>query len=211
MLVVALGWWALEAAWEQPTAVVSFGVAAITAAAMHTLLDVPYGRTAAGLIVVVAGRRPYGRIKAVRSARWPPVWRPSSCGLRSSSTNSPRPARPGPHEPALTEIFIETLQGIGGNNRFEGESLGVLLGFVAVLGLLAIGPARDKILQVRSSIHPSVQVPAAAGLGLGLGAAAAVATGGAPEARYAAIAIPFILLLAGRGVAMLDTRAWSSS
>jgi hypothetical protein len=107
-----------------------------------------------------------------------------------------------------TEIFIETLQGIGGNNRFEGESLGVLLGFVAVLGLLAIGPARDKILQVRSSIHPSVQGPAAAaGLGLGLGAAAAVATGGAFEARYAAIAIPFILLMAGRGVAMLDTRA----
>ncbi len=209
VLVVALGWWALEAAWEQPTARRLFGVAAITAAAMHTHYWTFYAIAAAGLIVVAAGRRPYGRIKAVRvlgamaaGAATFVVWLEVFLD-QLAETGTPWATRARP-----TEIFIETLQGIGGNNRFEGESLGVLVGFVAVLGLLATGPARDKVLRVRSSIHPSVQVPAAAaGLGLGLGAAAAVATGGAFEARYAAIAIPFVLLLAGRGVAVLDTRA----
>ncbi|MEM8706237.1 MAG: glycosyltransferase family 39 protein [Actinomycetota bacterium] len=209
VLVIALGWWALEAAWEQPTARRLLAVAAATAAAMHTHYWSFYAVAAAGLIVLAASRRPYGRIKATRvlgamaaGALTFVVWLEVFLDqLAETGTPWANRARP-------TEIFIETLQGIGGNNRFEGESLGVLLAFVAVIGLLAVGPAKDRTLQLRSTVHESVQVPAAAAaIGLGLGSLAAVATGGAFEARYAAIAIPFVLLLAARGIAMLDTRA----
>jgi len=209
VLIIALGWWALEAAWEQPTARRLLAVAAITAAAVHTHYWTFYAIAAAGLIVVTAGRRTNKHNTAARlllamaaGAATFIVW----LGVfidQLAETGTPWATRARP-----TEVFIETLQGIGGNNRFEGESLGVLLGFSAVLGMLTISPARDKVLQLRSSIHPSMQVPAAAaGLGLGIGAAAAVVSGSAFEARYAAIALPFILLLAGRGIALLDTRA----
>ena len=197
VLIIALGWWALEAAWEQPTARRLLAVAVITAAAVHTHYWTFYAIAAAGLIVVMAGRRTNKHNTAARlllamaaGAATFIVW----LGVfidQLVETGTPWATRARP-----TEVFIETLQGIGGNNRFEGESLGVLLGFSAVLGMLTISPARDKVLQLRSSIHPSMQVPAAAaGLGLGIGAAAAVVSGSAFEARYAAIALPFILSL----------------
>ncbi len=160
VLIIALGWWAFEAAWEQPTARRLLAVAAITAAAVHTHYWTFYAIAAAGLIVVMAGRRTNKHNTAARlllamaaGAATFIVW----LGVfidQLAETGTPWATRARP-----TEVFIETLQGIGGNNRFEGESLGVLLGFSAVLGMLTLSPARAQVLQLRSSIHPSMQVP----------------------------------------------------
>lgn len=208
-LIITLGWWALDSAWARPSLARLAAVAATTAAAMHTHYWSFYAVAAAALIVAVAARH----VDDLRRAAAPLVamavgvatfvpWLPVFFD-QLADTGTPWADRARP-----TEIFVETLQGIGGNNRFEGETLGILLAFAATLGLLAVGPARDRVLQVRSSVAESVRIPAAAaGIALGLGAVAAIVTAGAFEARYAAIAIPFILLLAGRGVAMLEGRA----
>lgn len=209
VLVIAAGWLALETAWANPRPVPLLGVAATTAAALHTHYWSLYAIAAAGLIVVWAGRENTSRPVAIRIlpamglggltfVPWLPVLTDQ---VRDTGTPWADRARP-------TEVFIETLQGLGGNNRFEGETLGVLLALLAVVGIVAIGTARDGVLQLRGRVAAPVRLPtAAAVLSLGIGAAAAIATAGAFEARYAAIAIPFLLLLAGRGAAVLDRRA----
>ncbi len=208
VLVVALGWWALDRAWARPTPGALLGVAITTAAAINTHYWSFYVVAAAGLIVLAAAwpERAWRRAAAPLGAMavggatflpWLPVFLDQ---LRDTGTPWADRARPA-------EVFIETLQGIGGNNRFEGETLGILLALLVVLGVVAVGPARAGRLEIHSSVAPSARVPAAAaGLGLGLGAAAAIVTAGAFEARYAAIALPFLLLLAGRGAALLDGR-----
>jgi hypothetical protein len=209
VLVIALGWLALEAAWERPAAPPLAAVAATTAAAMHTHYWSFYAVATAGIVLVWAGWRTSAWRSALASLGamalgaatflpWLPVFLDQ---LRDTGTPWADRARP-------TEVFIETLQGIGGNNRFEGETLGIVLAVLAVLGVFAIGAARDGVLELRTSVPSAVRLPVAgAALGLSIGAAVAIVTGGAFEARYAAIAIPFVLVLAGRGVAMLDGRA----
>ncbi|MEM9467310.1 MAG: glycosyltransferase family 39 protein [Actinomycetota bacterium] len=209
VLLIALGWLAMEIAWERPTARSLAAVAVVTAGAMHTHYWSFYAVAAGGLIVVWAAwrtdaRRRGAAIIAAMAAGaatflpWLPVFFDQ---LRDTGTPWADRARP-------TEVFIETLQGLGGNNRFEGESLGILLAVLAALGVFAVGAARDGELRLRTDVPPSVRLPVAGALlGLGIGAAAAIVTSGAFEARYAAIAIPFILVLAGRGGATLDGRA----
>ncbi|MEM9200858.1 MAG: glycosyltransferase family 39 protein [Actinomycetota bacterium] len=210
VLLIALGWLALERAWEQPTTGPLLAVAAATAAALHTHYWSFYAVAAAGLIIASAGWRNRSQVRrcisilgamavgAVTFVPWLPVFVDQ---LRDTGTPWADRARP-------TEVFIETLQGIGGNNRFEGETLGILLAFLAVVGVFAVGAARDGEVRLRADIPLAVRLPVAAALlGLGIGSLVAIATAGAFEARYAAIAIPFILVLAGRGAAVLDRRA----
>ncbi len=209
VLLIALGWLALEAAWARPDALRLAGVAATTGAAMHTHYWSFYAVAAGGVIVIWAAWRTDAWRRAVTVigamavgvasfVPWLPVFFDQ---LRDTGTPWADRARP-------TEVFIETLQGLGGNNRFEGETLGIVLALLAVLGVFAVGAARGGVLELRTSVPETVRLPVAGALlGLGIGAAVAIVTAGAFEARYAAIAIPFVLVLAGRGVAVLDGRA----
>ena len=209
VLVIALGWLAIEQAWSRPTIGPLLGVAAATGAAMHTHYWSFYAIAAAGSIVLWAAWRTHQRRPAIAIAAamaagvvsfapWLPVFLDQ---LRDTGTPWADRARP-------TEVFIETLQGLGGNNRFEGETLGILLAVLAVLGVFAVGAARGGVLELRTTVPASVRVPVAGALlGLGIGATVAIVTAGAFEARYAAIAIPFVLVLAGRGASVLDGRA----
>ena len=208
VMTVALGWLAVERAWERPSAGRLGAVAVTTATLVHTHYWTFYVIAAGAVIVAWAGWRqrrvtPAMRIIGAAAAGaatfvfWLDVFFDQ---LRSTGTPWATRARP-------TEVFIETLQGLGGNFRFEGETLGVVLAFFAVLGTFAVGMARHDTIEIRSSIARPAPVPAAAALlGLGLGAASAIVTGGAFEARYAAIALPFLLLLAGRGIAVIGRR-----
>ena len=209
VLVITLGWLALEAAWNRPAPLPLVGVAAATAAAMHTHYWSFYALAAGGAIVAWAGWSTPARGKAAAllgamalgAMTFVPWLGVFADQLRDTGTPWADRARP-------TEVFIETLQGIGGNNRFEGETLGIVMAGLAVLGVFAVGAARDGVLALRTRVPDSVRLPVAgAVMGLGIGAMVAIVTAGAFEARYAAIAIPFILVLAGRGVSVLDGRA----
>ena len=102
------------------------------------------------------------------------------------------------------EIVVETVQAIGGNNRFEGEALGILLVILALLG--AVGARRGEVVELRAEPGPLITPTLVAGGVLGLGAAVALVTGGAFEARYAAVVVPVLVVLVARGISLLPGR-----
>lgn len=115
--------------------------------------------------------------------------------LRTTGTPWADRARPA-------EIVIETIQAIGGNNRFEGELLGIVLAVAAVLGVLARRiDGRDLVLRFGTKGLDRAALCVVGTLGLGGGVAAA--TAGAFEARYAAVVVGFLLVLAARGISMI--------
>ncbi|MCQ3807373.1 MAG: glycosyltransferase family 39 protein [Acidimicrobiaceae bacterium] len=104
------------------------------------------------------------------------------------------------------EIVIEAIQAIGGSNRFEGELLGVTLAVAAILGVLAWRvDGRDLLLRFGAGRLDRAALCVVGTLGLG-GSVAAV-TAGAFEARYAAVVVGFLLVLAAKGIAMLPGTA----
>lgn len=118
--------------------------------------------------------------------------------LRKTGTPWADRARPA-------EIAIEAIQAIGGNNRFEGEFLGIVLAVAALLGVLGhrVG-GRDLMLRFSTERLDRAALCLVGTLGLGGGVAAL--TGGAFEARYAAVVVGFVLVLAARGTSMLPSR-----
>ena len=115
--------------------------------------------------------------------------------LRTTGTPWADRARPA-------EIIIETIQAIGGSNRFEGELLGIVLAVGAILGALASRiDGRDLVL--RFGLEKLDRAALYVVLTLGLGGGGALLTAGAFEARYAAVVVGPLLLLAARGISML--------
>ncbi len=137
------------------------------------------------------------------------------------------------------EVAIESIEALGGGKRFEPMLLGVLLAASAGIGATALrvnrdrsdGNTRNRDLRVNRDRSDSANGTASpktlllggpgrnpggplAALSLGtlsVGGLAAMATGGAYEARYAAVVMPMLLALAGRGLAALPPRAaWLS-
>ena len=210
VLLVAIGWWATQNAWDKPSPGRLILVAGAAAGLVHTHYWTLYLLTAVSLLLIAVIRRSNAehRRSALRvlaaiiagSATFV-IWLPVFLGqLAHTGTPWAKRARP-------TEIFIETVQGIGGNNRFEGETLGILLIVAALLGVFTLGPARDGILSLGLSVFGPLRPLVAITVGtLGLGATAAILTAGAFEARYAGVVVPFLLLLAGRGIAVLTPR-----
>ena len=184
VLLVTLGWLAIERAWEQPKAVHLAAVAVVSAALVHTHYWSFYALGAGVLIVAGAGirNRRAGPAAAIIGATmagaatfvaWIDVFLDQ---IRETGTPWATRARP-------TEIFIETLQGLGGSFRFEGETLGFVLAVFAALGTFAVGAAHGDTIEIRATVARPMRTPAAAaGLGLGLGAAVAILTAGAFEA-----------------------------
>ena len=118
--------------------------------------------------------------------------------LRTTGTPWAERARPA-------EIVVETIQAIGGNNRFEGELLGIVLAVLAILGVLACRiDGRNLVLRFAAGNLDRGCLCVLLTLGIGGGVALVMA--GAFEARYAAVVVGFLLVLAARGIAMLPTR-----
>ena len=205
VLLCCVAWLCVERAIERPSAA-RLGLVALTVAALvHTHYWSFYLIGAALIIAacnVVFGadetRAAAVRIGAavVAGSATMLVW--SSVlleQLRTTGTPWADRARPA-------EIVIETIQGIGGSNRFEGELLGIVLAVAAVLGVFAWRTdGRDLVLRFGTNRLDRAALCVVGTLGLG-GAAAAV-TAGAFEARYAAVVVGFLLVLAARGISML--------
>lgn len=118
--------------------------------------------------------------------------------LRTTGTPWADRARPA-------EIVIETIQAIGGNNRFEGELLGIVLAVLALVGVLA-HRVDDRRLVLRFALGNLDRAWLGVLLTLAIGGGVALVIAGAFEARYSAVVVGFLLVLAARGVAMLPSR-----
>ena len=205
--LVAFGWWATERAHQRPT-IGRLSLVAITVAALvHTHYWTFFVLTGAVLVLSEAARRGDASVRraSVRTIAaigvgaasllvWIDVFLDQ---LAHTGTPWAKGARP-------TEVLIETLQAIGGNNRFEGETLGVALMILVVIGTIATRAAVGNRLELTFSLHGPAHTEAGVILAsLSVGALAALATSGAFEARYAAVVMPFVFVLAGRGIAVL--------
>ena len=204
--LVACGWLAVERAVDDPGPRRLGAVALVTAALVHTHYWAFWliGATLVVLTVVFVRepeRRPLvvrvGAAIAVGSATFV-VW----IGVfldQLGSTGTPWADRARP-----AELLIESMQAVGGNNRFEGEILGTVLLVFALLGLW--GMPRGDAIEVRFRRSPLTTAAAAAVLTLGIGGVVALATDGAFESRYAAAVVPFVLVLAARGITLVPGR-----
>lgn len=205
--LVACGWLAVERAVDDPGPRRLAVVALVTAALIHTHY---WAFWLIGATFVVLGfvflrepeRRPLvvrvGAAVAVGSATfvaWIGVFLDQ---LGSTGTPWAERARPA-------ELLIESMQAIGGNNRFEGEILGTILLVFALVGLWGVPRGGDAV-ELRFRRGPLTTAAATAVLTLGIGGAVALVTDGAFESRYAAAVVPFVLVLAARGITLVPGR-----
>ncbi len=199
---VALAWLAVERALERPDPGRLAVVAAVTAALIHTHYWSFWliGATLLmGATATVFGE-PDRRRSVIRTmiavsagAATFVVW----LGVffdQLGSTGTPWADRARP-----AEIAIEAMQALGGNNRFEGELLGLLVVVLALLG--AFGTARGDVVELRFGLGPLSIAAVATVATLAIGGGVALVTAGAFEGRYTAVVVPFVLVLAARGLA----------
>ncbi len=205
VLLCCVGWLCVERAIERPSPARLVFLALTVAALVHTHYWSFY-LIGAALIVVACNivlrddgtRAPAVRIGAaiVAGGATILVWA-SVLGEQLRTTGTPWADRARP-----AEVVIETIQAIGGNNRFEGELLGIVLAVAAILGVLACRiDGRELLLRFGTGRLDRAALCVVGTLGLGGGAAAV--TAGAFEARYAAVVVGSLLVLAARGISML--------
>lgn len=199
----ACAWLALERAAEQPTLRRLSLLAFFTAALIHTHYWTFWLIGAAlALIATVAlmdrDQRPLmvklGGAVVAGSATFV-VWL-SVFFEQLGSTGTPWADRARP-----AEIVVESMQAVGGNNRFEGELFGAIILVFVLLG--AIGIRRGDAIELRFSRGPLFVALVAVAATLAIGGGIALVTAGAFEGRYTAVVVPFILLLAARGLSLL--------
>ncbi|MEQ8840639.1 MAG: glycosyltransferase family 39 protein [Acidimicrobiales bacterium] len=99
------------------------------------------------------------------------------------------------------EIVVESMQAVGGNNRFEGELFGATLLVLVLLG--TVGLRRGTTIELRLSRGPLTLAAVMIATTLAIGGGIAFVTAGAFEGRYAAVVVPFVLVLAARGITLL--------
>ncbi len=105
------------------------------------------------------------------------------------------------------EVFVETVQAIGGGRRFEPMLLGIVLVVLVVLGATYAGRT-DRELRLSTTALPSTIGPVwMITATLTVGGLASLVLDGAFEARYAAVIMPFMIVLSARGSAALGPRA----
>jgi mannosyltransferase len=203
---VALAWLAVERSLERPEPGRLAAVAATTAALIHTHYwsfwligaSILMG-TAAAILGAPERRRAVTRttiaisIGAATFVIWLGVFFDQ---LGSTGTPWADRARPA-------EIAIESMQALGGNNRFEGELLGLFFVILALLG--TFGFARGDTIELRFGRGPLSIAAVATITTLAIGGGLALVTAGAFEGRYTAVVVPFVLLLAARGLSQLPS------
>ncbi len=208
-LIAALGWWATEAALENPSRWRLAGVAAAVAAGLHTHYWMIWLTTGTAAVLVIGGiRRPERRralgsilaavaVGSLTFAGWLGVFADQ---LRHTGTPWAKWARPA-------EVAVEAMEAIGGGTRFEPVLLGVVLTLAVVAGATIRHTGPDWVEIASPSRNPTGPLVGVAVIAMGAGGLAAAATGGGFEARYTAVVVPLLLGLAGRGLAGLPGRA----
>ena len=204
--LVACGWLAAEQAADDPRPGRLTLVALATAALVHTHYWTFWLIGAAFLILVFTfvrepDRRPLvlrlGVAIAAGAATfvlWIDVFFEQ---LGSTGTPWADRARPA-------ELVIESIHGIGGSNRFEGQVLGTILLGLVFLG--ALGVRRSDSVELRFARGPLTFAAVTVALTLAIGSVVALITAGAFESRYAAVVVPLVLLLAARGLTLVPGR-----
>ncbi len=210
-LLVALAWLALERAADDPR-IGRLGLLALaTAALVHThywtfwligatvlILAYVFVTEPARRWVVVL----LGAAVAAGAASFV-VW----LGVfleQLGSTGTPWADRARP-----AELAVESIQALGGNNRFEGELFGAIILVLLLVG--ALGVRRGDVIELRFARGPLSVAAAAMLITLALGGGVALVTGGAFEGRYSAVVVPFALVLVARGIALLPGRVgWAT-
>jgi len=210
VFLVALGWLLLDRAVEQPTMRRLVPLALVSAALVHTHYWTFWLLAAVALALIWRWRTaPSGaRITDARvfaaiavGASTIIVWLPVLLD-QARHTGTPWAPRARP-----AELFVETVQAIGGGRRFEPMLLGILLLIAAVLGAAYAGTAGSD-LRISTSGVPSTRGPTwMVAATLVIGGTASLALGGAFEARYAAVIVPFLIVLSARGTSALGRRA----
>lgn len=203
-----LGWLFTERAIERPSLGRLVPLALTTAALVHThywsiwlvaaALTVVGFNVAFGPVAMRATTVRIGVAIVAGSATFFVWWSVFYEQLGTTGTPWADRARPA-------EVVIETIQAIGGNNRFEGELLGVVLLVVAVIGVLGVrGNGHELVL--RFSVVTLNRGGLCALLTLGIGGTVAAINSGAFEARYAALVVAFVLVMTAKGIAVLPPR-----
>lgn len=211
MMVLGLaGWLLLDDALRSPTWPRLAGLAVVAAAAMWThywalwLLAV----TGATIVVQAVLARRRGDHEALRArlrvigsfvvagvlfAPWLP-----SLAYQGAHTGTPwaRPARP-------TDMLTGTIADLGGGAKAESVLLGWLLALLALLAIFGRRLPGGRI-ELAAVVRPRTR-PFVIALGGTLAVACVVgyATGATYATRYASVVVPFAILLAAMGLALL--------
>ncbi|MGI9601482.1 MAG: glycosyltransferase family 39 protein [Acidimicrobiales bacterium] len=103
-----------------------------------------------------------------------------------------------PSRPA--EVAVLTLFELGGGPRSEAQLVGMAITTLAVLGVLA-RPGDDKRIELDLRVPlPARELAGLVVVTMALGLLVNVVTGSTFQPRYAAVVVPFVMLLAARGL-----------
>ncbi len=115
------------------------------------------------------------------------------------------PGTPWATAPRPTVVADQTLRELGGGVIAEGGLLAAVLVVLLVVGVLGRSTPTGLVLGTRP-VPAAAGEAAVAGLTLAIGAAAGLATGSTYAARYAAVVLPLVVLVAARGLAVVPGR-----
>ncbi|NNE74073.1 MAG: hypothetical protein HKN26_10440 [Acidimicrobiales bacterium] len=203
--LLALAVWVVtESALERPTVLRLAGVAVTAAALLYTHYWAIFFLAALGLTVLwqalgfdqqrlptparkVAGALVVG---GLLFTPWLPVFLD-----QLAHTGTPWGERARPAEIASTTIFE-----LGGGPRSEAQLVGFAVVVLVLVGLFGRVNESGR-LEIDAKASPNgLRLGALVALTMGLGTVAAWATAGTYQPRYAAVVVPFVILLAARGL-----------
>lgn len=209
VLLAATGWLLTELvieqrAWWRPAA-----LAVTVAAGLHTHYWMIWLAGAASILAIAAWlhQREQRRDLAPLLVAYGCGWLAFTPWLGVLAEQAAHTGTPWAKWARPAEVVVESVEGIGGGTRFEPLLLGMIIAAAAALGATLLGGGERSVELAWPGRNPAWPVAAVAVLTLALGGSAALASGSAFEARYVAVAVPFVLALAGRGLAGLP--AWS--
>ena len=204
-LLAAAGWLATERAVERRSLPRLATLAVVVAAGLHTHYWMIWLAVAASVVLAVrwlrapASREALTPVLAAYACGWVGFapWLPVLVG-QAAHTGTPwaKWARPA-------EVVVETIEALGGGTRFEPVLLGTALAGAALLGATLVRTSAGGVELGWPGRHAGAPLAAVAALTLAGGGLVAMALRSAFEARYAAVAVPLVLALAGRGLAGL--------
>ncbi len=216
MVLALAGWLLLDDALRRPSAWRLVGLGSVVAALLWTHYWAIWLLVVVGGALLVAAVRAHrggdgDRFRAVRNAIIAIVvgglafvpWLPSMA-YQGAHTGTPwaRPIRP-------YEMVTNTLADLGGGARSEAVLLGWSLAFLVLLGVTGRALGRYRVeLDLRTRPEARPLLTAVAGT-MAVGCATGYLLGAAYATRYAAVFIPFVLVLAALGLSRFDVRVAS--
>ena len=211
MLLALIGWLLLDDALRRPNLARLAGISAVVALLLWTHYWAMWLLAVVGVALIVRAVRSHraGRPEDVRRVRnvifamvvggflflpWISVLL-----YQGAHTGTPwaRPVRP-------TEMLTFTVADLGGGGQAEALTLGWFVALLALTGLTGIGRGGTKV-EIDLATRPKARPFAIAVVGtLALACVVGYATGATYASRYAAVFVPFLILLAALGLAQLS-------